>query len=266
MLAMAAALPAQHAGAQVAKDGVRLHAQVAQQGSSGSSPRIAVLATVVAEPASQMPLQIRIAPVEAIPRNSFLRLRGLPPTASLSQGYAIAPGSWAVPLKELGSLTVRLPAAGIGRSELVISLVAEDGALLAEARMSLVIQAAPPPPAAEKGPAPPPPPAAPAAPKSVPALSAAEREAAEKLLARGDRDLDQGNIAVARQFYLRAAQMGLARGALMLAATYDPGELTRLRAIGVQPNVAEARKWYERAAELGAPEAAERLATLGGGR
>ena len=45
------------------------------------------------------------------------------------------------------------------------------------------------------------------------------------MVARGEREIEQGNIAVARQFFLRAAQAGLARGALLLAATYDPREL-----------------------------------------
>jgi TPR repeat protein len=77
--------------------------------------------------------------------------------------------------------------------------------------------------------------------------------------------MQSGNIVFARQFFLRSAQMGLPRAALLLAATYDPRELQRMRARGVQPDVAEARKWYERALELGAPEAKERLANLGGG-
>jgi TPR repeat protein len=50
----------------------------------------------------------------------------------------------------------------------------------------------------------------------------------------------------------------------MLAATYDPREIARVGAVGVQPNLAEARRWYTRAIELGAPDAAERLARLGG--
>jgi TPR repeat protein len=96
----------------------------------------------------------------------------------------------------------------------------------------------------------------------APVVTPQDRENAEKLVARGERDLEQGNIALARQFFLRAAQAGLARGALLLAATYDPRELARMSAMGVQPNLAEARKWYERALELGASEASERLATL----
>jgi TPR repeat protein len=50
----------------------------------------------------------------------------------------------------------------------------------------------------------------------------------------------------------------------MLGATYDPCELARMGAVGIQANLSEACKWYARAAELGSPEAAERLATLGG--
>lgn len=213
-----------------------------------------------------MPLQIRIAPTESIPRNSFLRLRGLPPTASLSEGHSIAPGAWAIPLNGLPRLRLNLPGSLSGKSELLISLVDEDGKLLAEARVSLVIQpqapvpASPAPAAAEKEsvPASPPPRA------ETPVLTPADRESAEKLIARGERDLELGNIAQARQFFLRAAQIGLAQGALLLAATYDPRELARMRSVSVQPNVAEARKWYLRAVELGAPDAASKLATLGG--
>ena len=251
-------------GTQAADD-VSLRLQLAQT-VGAETPRIAVLSTVVAEPASQMPLQIRIAPTEAIPRNSFLRLRGLPPTASLSEGHSIAPGSWAIPLNGLPRLTLNLPASASGKSELLISLIDEDGKLLAETRVSLVIQpqapaSVSPAPAAveiERMPGPPPPRA------QMPALTPADRENAEKLVARGERDLEQGNIAQARQFFLRAAQTGLARGALMLAATYDPRELARMRAVSVQPNIAEARRWYMRAVELGAPDAAHKLTTLSG--
>jgi TPR repeat protein len=96
-------------------------------------------------------------------------------------------------------------------------------------------------------------------------LSPADRESAEKLIGRGEGHLQEGNVALARQFFLRAAEAGLARGAMLLAGTYDPAELARLRVQGVQPNPALARKWYERARELGAPEAEERLTNLGGG-
>jgi TPR repeat protein len=95
-------------------------------------------------------------------------------------------------------------------------------------------------------------------------LSADDRTKAEKLVAQGERFLQQGSIVLAREFFRRAADVGLAQAAIRLAATYDPSEIARLGAQGVVPDRAEARKWYERARELGAPEAEERLARLGG--
>jgi TPR repeat protein len=222
--------------------------------------QIAVASSISAQSASQVALQIRLAPANALPKNSFVRVRGLPPAVSLSGGYATAPGAWAVPLYALASLQMIVPAGVAGRAELSISLVGEDGTLLADAKSVLVVeqsvQAAPKESKADVLP--------PARPQG-PMLSPADRETAERLVARGERELEQGQVAVARQFLLRAAQAGLARGALLLAATYDPRELARWRVQGVQPNLDEARKWYERARELGAPEAEERLARLGAG-
>ena len=71
------------------------------------------------------------------------------------------------------------------------------------------------------------------------------------MIARGERDLADGNIAVARQFLLRAAEAGLAHGALLLASTYDAYELARMGVRGVQANPSVARMWYERARARG---------------
>lgn len=234
------------------------------QGGNVQVPRIAVRSPVVALPSSRTPLQIRVTPADAIPRNSFLRLRGLPTTASLSEGYSIAPGSWAVPLRGLPDLVVNLPASVSGRSDLLISLVDGDGKLLAEARVALIIDPQGTSPSATSQDVPDTQALPPPAQARIPVLTPADQENAERLIARGERDLNQGNIAQARQFFQRAAQIGHARGALLLAATYDPRELARLNAASVQPNVAEARKWYMRAADLGATEAAQKLATLDG--
>jgi hypothetical protein len=48
----------------------------------------------------------------------------------------------------------------------------------------------------------------------------------------------------------------------MMAATFDPHELKRLKAIGFAPNPELARVWYERAHDLGHPEAGRRLRRL----
>lgn len=67
-----------------------------------AEPQVGMAATVLAEPASQIPIAIQVGPRDALPANSFIRLRGLPPSVSLSEGHAIGPGSWAIPLFGLG--------------------------------------------------------------------------------------------------------------------------------------------------------------------
>ena len=84
----------------------------------------------------------------------------------------------------------------------------------------------------------------------------------EHLVTQGDRHLVDGNVVVARQYYLRAAQAGMARAALRLAETYDPNELRRLNVQGLMPNIAEAKRWYERAVDLGDTGAQVKLGRL----
>lgn len=230
---------------------------------------ITVAPTIPAEAASEVSLVIEVGPADALPPNAFVRLRGLPATASLTAGHVIAAGAWAVPLFGLTALKITIPVGVAGRSDIVISLVSIDGVQLAEAQTALVVN----PPAPMSGAitataAPLPVPAARlqrGSPPAVSALSAQARARAEHLLAQGERYLEQGNITPARQFFRQAAEAGLAQGAMRLADTYAPAELRRMRAQGVVADAAEARHWYERAKELGAParEADERLARLG---
>ena len=80
---------------------------------------------------------------------------------------------------------------------------------------------------------------------------------------KGDEQLAEGNVAAARLFYERAADAGLAQGAMALAATFDGAELARLGVRGIQPDPKQARRWYERARQLGANDAEERLRRIG---
>ena len=84
------------------------------------------------------------------------------------------------------------------------------------------------------------------------------------MIQRGDVYLRQGNLAAARQFFRRAADIGLAAAAMRMAATYDPTELAGLSLVGIQADPKEATQWYERAREMGASEAGARLARLQG--
>jgi hypothetical protein len=237
---------------------------------------------VIAEPQSQVALPIQIEPSDAVPRNSFLRLRGLPSMAALSEGYVIGAGSWAVPISALPDLKISLPAAATGRTDVTILLVGIDGAVLAESKTALSVAAGQ---AALQGRERGSPPAAGATmlragvpvdlgstrqdpssaapPPIVPRSQPQDRERAMRLLSKGNEQLDEGNVSAARLFYERAADAGLADGAMALAATFDAAELGRLNVRGIRPDPKLARQWYERARQLGAGGAEARLRRLG---
>jgi hypothetical protein len=207
------------------------------------------------ESPSSLPVKIQISPAQGA-KNAFVRIRGLPRTVALSEGHAIAPGAWSVPLAALSTLTFILPAGLEGQSEVSISFVSVDGGVLAEAKTTLVVAAArEKPPAETRAIAPP------ALP--IPKIDPAERERAMRLHAQGVEQLQRGNVYAARKFFELAATAGLAQSAIAAAGTYDPDELAKLSVVGLQPDAAAARKWYEKARELGAVEAAERLRRLG---
>ncbi len=224
----------------------------------GQRPSVSVAPTLRAEPASRVRLPIQVGPPGALAKNSFIRIRGLPPSAALSDGYSIAAGTWAVPLVALPTLSVILPAGLQGESSVAITLVSVDGDILAETSVVLTVSL----PAPESTPlsqafrpdrvgaAPPP-------------QSASERERILGLHAKGIEQLERGNVFAARKFFERAVEGGLAQSAVALAGTYDPDELAKMKVVGLQPNVEEARRWYEKARELGAFEAADRLRRLG---
>jgi hypothetical protein len=231
---------------------------------------------ILAEPAGETPLPIQVGPIDAIARNSFIRIRGLPPAAALTEGHSIAPGAWAIPIIALPNLKITLPVGLSGKSEVTVALVTVDGTVVAETKTALVIastaliapgDAEPQSKSvASLGPS------SSAARSSEPATRSQasqpppmtdQQQRALPFINRGNEQLSQGNVAAARLFFQRAAEAGLAQGALALAATYDPAELERIGARFVQPDPQTARKWYERARQLGAPEAEDRLKQLG---
>lgn len=239
----------------------------------GQTPDVGINAPklIHVEPAAESAFPVPIVRAEALPRNVFLRVRGLPPSASLSDGRQIVGGAWAVPLSALSTLTIAIPAGVEGEAEITMSLETVEGRVLTVAKSTLLIAPASALSAepskgstsssadisrestsAEKAPA-----------SNPPQLTPELRAQAEKYVQRGDEAIAGGNITVARMFYQRAAEVGLAQGALSLATTYDPNELTRWTVVGgVQPDPEKARKWYEKAYELGSTDAAARLQRL----
>lgn len=238
---------------------------------------------ILAEPAGETPLPIQVGPADALPKNTFVRIRGLPAAVSLSEGHSIAPGAWAVPFAGLPTLRMTVPVGLAGRSEVIVALVTVEGTVLTEAKSTLVIETSlsasnekiePQPKAVasigpsvsttrDKG-------ATGSTARSTPSAPAAparteQQQRALRFITKGNELLAEGDIATARLYYQRGVDAGLHEGALAMAATFDPAELARLGALGIAGDTKAARHWYERARELGAPEAAERLRRLGGG-
>jgi hypothetical protein len=247
---------------------------------SSARPTITVAQTINVEASGQTQLVIAVGPPDAVPPRSFIRLRGLPPMAALSEAYSIAPGAWAVALNALPNLTIMVPVGFSGRSEILVTLVGRDGAVLAEAKSELAVvprqaetpaKASVPAPAAALLRAGQPTEASPPgaeAREPLPAptgqvLSAADQQRAQRAMKKGNEELEAGNVSAARLLYEYAADVGLAQAAMALAATFDADELDKLNVRGIAPNPKEARRWYERARQLGAADAAQRITRLG---
>jgi hypothetical protein len=230
-----------------------------------TKPVLSVAAVIQVRPDGGTALPIRVGPANLIPRQAFLRIRGLPPTAALSEGHSIGPGTWAVPLTALPRLRIEVPAGTEGKSEIAILLVSVDGTVLHDARSTLVIAPREPPPApVPSGPRAsalriqpdgPPVPLDKGVAEKGPQISPEERDRASKLLQRGNELIANKDFSAAQHFYKRAAEMGLAEAAVALARTYDPGELSRIGAVGLRANPEMARNWYEKARALGSAEA-----------
>jgi hypothetical protein len=260
----------------------------AADGDATELPQLAVGPSLEVEPSVPTEFYVRVGgSPDALPPSSYIRIENLPVAVTLSDGQKTASGAWVVPLSALEGLRITAPA-GIGQgSEFIIDLVGGDGSVLAERTVALDVtravaaisdkqenDAAVPStviatssvsvataPTTGRAPASPSDWGKSAVPVR-PTLTREEREQAEKLLNRGDRHVTDGNIAIARQFFIRAAELGLPVAAWRMAETYDPTVLARANVRGLVPDPVAARKWYERALELGMPEASARLQRL----
>lgn len=224
-----------------------------------SAPFIAAPAEVRATPSVATPMPVTIGPAQAIPANVLFLVRDLPRGSTISGGQPLSDAAWVVPLSAAPMLEITPGPNAAGTTDVVLQLVTYEGAVLARARVKLVVGA--------------PTGAAPVSgmlahqdiPRPPDAPSPQDMQRAIKFMKKGDENLRSGNISAARLFYQRAADLRMASAALALGATYDADELRRVEVLGVmQADPKEARKWYEKARELGDPEADRRLARLGG--
>ena len=97
-----------------------------------------VAPVTLAEPATQTRLQVQIGSRNPLPKNTLIRLRGLPRAVSVPQGHQVADGVWAVPIGALAELSLVVPHGPLERSDVSVTLVTTDGEVLAQSRTKLV--------------------------------------------------------------------------------------------------------------------------------
>ena len=102
-------------------------------------PKINVASANYVELGSPWPMPIEISPKSAVPSRSVLHLRGLPPTVTLSEGSRVSADTWVVPIASLPNLDLVAAYGAKGKSEISLSLVTNDGRVLAQARSAILI-------------------------------------------------------------------------------------------------------------------------------
>jgi hypothetical protein len=245
---------------------------------ASSAIQLDVPAILPIEAGGETAFPIRMSPGGSLPNNAFVLVHGLPASVILSAGQVFESG-WGLKLGELPQLKILAAGNASGRSELTISVTTLAGRKLAEVKSSLFVRPSVVTnstvalnPAAEQtektahiaGNAPLFPAEDSASSKSAdePPIFSQDIKNVTVLMKHGDDSLKTGRINIARLFYRRAAELGWPDGAVGLAGTYDPLELQKLNAPGIEPDKELAEKWYLQAVALGSEKALERLQML----
>jgi hypothetical protein len=249
-------------------------------GSVSAEPRtvLETASILTLSPNVETSFPIRVTAGDDMPKRAMLLIKGIPRTASLTEGRVFDSGIWFIPAAQLPTLKIVAASESAGlRSRLTLTLVAPDGTMVAEGQSTMVVAAAGSPQAAapvsnapdKRGSAAGSQPDGPRPPAETPDLATTTSapplqppEEAERLRA-GQSALALNDIAAARLIFQYLADRGSAAGAWHLAQTYDPQVLARTVGARFRPDAANAAKWYEKAAELGHPEARRKIA---GGR
>ena len=83
-----------------------------------------------------------------------------------------------------------------------------------------------------------------------------------KLLARGNSYLDEGDTVSARRFFQLAARQGSDEATMLVGLTYDPLYFEQTGVVGMRPEAEKAVEWYAKAITMGSKAAATRMQKL----
>jgi hypothetical protein len=210
------------------------------------------------------------------PEPISLKISGLPDQAYLTAGVKSTQGSWTLKPSELGDVKLVVPQSNVKQFEMEVAAIEDrTGQLVAPIKaMSVELQNVTPQTAAlpltQAGDGkvnselaavalPPPVVVSPvnAAPETAteklnePSAIPTPKSEAEDLVAKGNALLESGDIVSARQFFLRASEMGNAQGSFGVGRSYDPKIFAKLNVVGLQPDAKIAADWYKKAADAG---------------
>jgi hypothetical protein len=205
-----------------------------------------------------------------------LKISGLPDNAYLTAGVKSAQGSWTLKPSDLGDVKLVVPQSNVNQFEMEVAAIEDrTGALVAPIKaMNVELQNVTPQTAAlpltqagdgkvnseiAAATLPLPVVVSPvnAAPETAteklnePSAIPTPKSEAEDLVAKGNVLLESGDIVSARQFFLRASEMGNAQGSFGVARSYDPKIFAQLNVVGLQPDANLAADWYKKAADAG---------------
>jgi len=211
----------------------------------------------------------------------FLQIKGFASGTKLNVGFALGSTDWGLFAHELKNAQVQPPPDFVGTMDLIVDLYAADASAVDHRSLQLTWVRAgtenrlEPQARAGSGmkiqepPQEPPPPRTGAPTESQEARRVqpetngnSQSHEITGLVKRGEDLISRGDLAAARLLLRRAAFVGDAHAALLLATTYDPGTFDKLHVHGLLPDVAMARYWYKKAEELGSREALQRLNAL----
>jgi hypothetical protein len=252
--------------------------------------RLIIASTIVAQPSSQVPVQVRIDPFDETPRGGILHFRGLTSGISLSEGNAVAGGAWIVPLARISNLKVFVAPDVSGRRDISISLVGLDETILAEVRTTLIIgpdpgrvaEASSPSSITKpvsypteheqflKGSVEQPRPVsveASSLPSQSPVVAATplidpNKAHIDGLLVEAAQCIEMGDVNAARELLVGADDGRQGAILFALAETYDPNMLAAWGTRDVAADAVKARALYQKAIGLGVAQAQNRLDAL----
>ncbi|HLN09670.1 MAG TPA: hypothetical protein VK281_12035, partial [Xanthobacteraceae bacterium] len=161
-----------------------------------AAPALVVAPALDAEAAAATRFAVSVSGrPEDLPPGTVVRVSGLRGGVTLSGGRANSDHGWVVPLWALDDLRIRVPSDTSGNLALVVALVGNDGAALAERSVALRIT-----------------PRFAAAPRDLAlpqerTVAAPALAQATLLAEQGDRSLAQGHVAEAREHFTRAIDL-----------------------------------------------------------